>query len=92
MRVTTDQAPASEGDIFVGPQNGPVQNGPMILDPRRAGLVPAIPVSDASYANDLRVQDLHGQPVLTWWQGCRERGIGRGADVIVTAPTGASPP
>ena len=84
VQVTTDQAPASEGDIFVGPQNGPVQNGPMILD-QHGGLVWFLPspVSDASYANDLRVQDLHGEPVLTWWHGCRESGIGRGAGMIV---------
>jgi hypothetical protein len=84
VRVTTDQAPSSEGDIFVGPQNGPVQNGPMILDPH-GGLIWFLPsaVSKGRYANDFRVQDLHGRPVLTWWQGCRNSGIGLGSGVIV---------
>ena len=82
--VTTDSAPTSSGDIFLGPQNGPVQNGPMILDPH-GGLVwfLPIPVSREMYANNLQVEDLGGQPVLTWWEGCRaSAGIGRGVDVI----------
>ena len=82
--VTTDAAPASSGDIFLGPQNGPFQNGPMILDPhgRLVWFLP-IPLARQMYANNLQVEDLGGQPVLTWWQGCRaNEGIGRGEDVI----------
>lgn len=32
VTVTQNRAPAGEGDIFVAPQFGPAQNGPMILD------------------------------------------------------------
>ena len=37
------------------------------------------------FVNDFRVQDLYGQPVLTWWQGVRNTGLGesRGVGVIV---------
>lgn len=83
--VTADRAPVSNGDIFLGPQNGPVQNGPMILGPhgKLVWFMP-IPVSRNIYANDVRVADLQGQQVLTWWQGCRASlGIGRGDDIIV---------
>jgi hypothetical protein len=84
VSVSADEAPASEGDIFVGPQNGPVQNGPMILD-HHGGLIWFLPspISDATYSNDFRVEDLHGEPVLSWWHGCRNAGIGRGAGAIV---------
>ena len=33
ITVTRNSAPASNGDIFLTPQFGPTQNGPMILDP-----------------------------------------------------------
>lgn len=32
--VTENRAPATEGDMFVAPQFGPRQDGPMILDPQ----------------------------------------------------------
>jgi hypothetical protein len=84
--VTTDTAPMDEGDIFVAPQNGPVQDGPMILDPRgRLVWFSPYPVARNVFVNDFRVQDLYGQPVLTWWQGFRDAGFGqsRGIGVIL---------
>lgn len=72
------------GDIFLGPQVGPVQDGPMIVDP--AGhLVWFSPVPAGSEANNVSVQRYHGQPVLTWWQGYLDlrHGVGTGHDVIV---------
>ena len=71
------------GDIFVAPQDGPVQDGPMILGPQ-GNLIwfhPS-PVGSALLTTDFRVQRLHGQPVLTWWQGSQNRGSGRGVGVI----------
>jgi hypothetical protein len=85
VTVTQGAAPASEGDIFLAPQTGPVQDGPMIVDPH-GGLVWFLPypVSKNVYANDFGVQNLHGQRVLTWWQGFRntEFGQSRGVGVI----------
>jgi hypothetical protein len=53
----------------------------MLLDP--AGrLVWFYPVPRNQAATDFRVQDLGGQPVLTWWQGSENNGSGRGVDVI----------
>jgi len=83
LTVTNNHAPASLGDIFVAPQWGPAQNGPMILDPQ-GNLVWFLPypVSKNTLITDFRVQNLHGQPVLTWWQGNTNSGHGRGEGVI----------
>jgi Arylsulfotransferase (ASST) len=82
--VSRNSAPASEGDIFVAPQFGPAQNGPMILD-SSGQLVwfSPIPVSQKTLVTDFRVQQLYGQPVLTWWQGYTNHGTGVGEGVIL---------
>gem|GEM_PF-115863 len=81
--VSTDAAPASQGDIFVAPQFGPAQNGPMILDPRgRLIWFDPFPVSKNMLVTDFREQTYQGQPVLTWWQGYTNHGSGRGEGVI----------
>ncbi|HJS94987.1 MAG TPA: arylsulfotransferase family protein [Solirubrobacteraceae bacterium] len=69
-------------DIFLTPMRGPVQWGPMIVDP--AGhLVWFLPLSGSEEeAANLRVQQYQGQPVLTWWQGFQNAGLGKGEDVI----------
>ncbi len=77
-KATSQDGP---GDVFLGPQAGPVQNGPMIVD-SRGNLVwfKALPTS--TQADDFRVQTLGGRQVLTWWQGQMGAGIGFGDDVI----------
>lgn len=77
----TDPDPAAGGDIFLTPQQGPSQNGAMILDPS-GGLVWFAPVPPGDMAANLRVQHYQGRPVLTWWQGYSGAGIGAGEDVI----------
>lgn len=83
LSVASDEAPASEGELFVAPQNGPDQNGPMILDPR-GNLVWFLPypVSSRTLVTDFREQTYLDQPVLTWWQGYTNMGSGRGEGVI----------
>jgi hypothetical protein len=84
MTVGRDAAPASEGDIFLAPQNGPVQNGPMILDPQgRLVWFQPFPIQTNTLITDFRVQNLYGQQVLTWWQGNTANGQGRGTGVIL---------
>jgi hypothetical protein len=83
--VTVERGLKAQGsrDIFVAPQDGPVQDGPMILGPQ-GNLIwfhPS-PVGSALLTTDFRVQRLRGQPVLTWWQGNQNRGSGRGVGVI----------
>jgi Arylsulfotransferase (ASST) len=79
--ITTPSTDPSEGEIFLTPQQGPVQNGPMIIAPN-GGLIWFDPVPKGEMAADLRVQRYHGRPVLTWWQGTSGAGLGFGEDVI----------
>jgi outer membrane protein assembly factor BamB len=82
LAVDNVSAP-DEGDIFVASQDGPVQDGPMIVDARGSLIwFRPYPVSDKVLVTDFRVQDLYGQPVLTWWQGNMSQGSGRGEGVI----------
>ncbi|MDQ6607872.1 MAG: arylsulfotransferase family protein [Actinomycetota bacterium] len=83
LTVTQNSAPASPGDIFVAPQFGPTQDGPMILD-RLGRLVwfHPTPIGSRLLSTDFRVQSLFGQPVLTWWQGHTVSGSGSGAGYI----------
>ncbi len=72
---------AAPGDLFLAPQYGPLQDGPMIVGPG-GGLIWFDPLSGDDSASDFRVQTYHGQPVLTWWQGDMTGGAGVGEDVI----------
>jgi Arylsulfotransferase (ASST) len=83
ITVTHDTAPPSAGDIFVAPRDGPLQNGPLILDPhgKVVWFLP-YPVSEKLAVTNFRVQNLSGQPVLTWWVGNTDAGYGRGEGVI----------
>jgi hypothetical protein len=83
VTVSKSSAPASEGDIFVAPQFGPSQNGPMILDPQ-GNVLWFLPyaVSRKLLITDFRVQTYGTQPVLTWFQGFTNHGSGVGEGVI----------
>ena len=72
---------AYNGDIFLTPQYGPLQNGPMLLDPS-GRMIWFQPLPPNQLAADFRVQQLGSQPVLTWWQGFTNNGSGRGEGVI----------
>jgi Arylsulfotransferase (ASST) len=92
FRSRTDLAPpavkllrssprAEPEDFFVAPQFGPVENGPEILDPS-GNLIWFYRVPHGDVAADFRTQQYQGRPVLTWWQGYTNAGIGVGQDVI----------
>jgi Arylsulfotransferase (ASST) len=77
-----DPAPGPDGDdIFLTPQQGPTQNGAMILS-KDGTLLWFQPVPQGDMAADLQVQNYEGQHVLTWWQGYSGAGVGAGEDVI----------
>lgn len=84
VQVIRNRTPDSDGDIFVAPQFGPVQNGPMILDPH-GNLVWFDPsaIGSNTLVTDFRVQSLFGHKVLTWWQGGTNAGTGNGFGVIL---------
>ena len=77
-----DPAPGPDGDdIFLTPQQGPTQNGAMILD-KEGTLIWFQPVPQGDMAANLQVQNYEGQQVLTWWQGFSGAGVGAGEDVV----------
>jgi len=81
VEVTKRTAQAAPSDIFLTPQHGPVQSGPMILDPT-GELVWFHPLPQGTVAADLQVQSYRGRSVLTWWQGYEGAGVGVGEDIV----------
>jgi Arylsulfotransferase (ASST) len=81
VEVTRQSGNVAPGDIFITPQQGPTQNGVMILNGQGA-LVWFQPIKPPDIAADLRVQQYQGKPVLTWWQGYSGAGVGAGEDEI----------
>lgn len=82
--VTMDRPGGDPGDerIFLGPEEGPVQSGAMILDPD-GKLVYFRPVPKGQVVTDFRVQRYLGRPVLTYFEGYIGSGAGNGEDHIV---------
>jgi len=81
ITINKRSSAAYGGDIFLTPQYGPVQDGPMILD-ASGNTIWFQPLPANQLATDFRVQTLNGQPVMTWWQGYTNNGSGRGEGVI----------
>ena len=83
VEITKDDPdPGPDGDdIFLTPQQGPAQNGVMILN-KQGTLLWFQPVPQGDMAANLQVQGYEGQRVLTWWQGYSGAGVGAGEDVI----------
>jgi hypothetical protein len=82
VRKKASRSVAAGGDLFVAPQYGPIQNGPMIIGPY-GGLIWYQPVPHNDTATDFNVQSYQGKPVLTWWQGnVSAAGTGNGVDEI----------
>ena len=72
----------SAGDMFAAPYAGPGPSGPMIFE-ESGNLVWFHPLAKGVEATNLQVQQLGGQPVLTWWQGhIPPQGFGQGEEII----------
>jgi Arylsulfotransferase (ASST) len=69
------------GYVFAAPSSGPGQNGAMIFDDT-GGLVWFHPVTNKA-VTDFKAQQLHGKPVLTWWEGKDVNGLGDGEWVVL---------
>lgn len=82
VNVTKHSGSSTAGDIFLAPQQGPLQNGPMIVD-QNGQLIWFKALPDKTEATDFRVQTYEGKPVLTWWQGYLGAGAGVGEGVIL---------
>src|SRR5262249_13765196 len=81
VSVLRHRSGTAPGLVFMAPSAGPGQRGAMILD--GAGhLVWFHPVVN-KVVTDFKVQQLHGDPVLTWWEGKSVNGLGVGEWVVV---------
>ena len=71
----------SDRYLFLSPSSGPGQRGVLIADDK--GDVVWFKPTTPNTAMNFRTALFEGKPVLTWWEGKAERGIGRGVHVIV---------
>jgi len=72
----------SAGDMFAAPYAGPGPSGPMIFE-ESGNLVWFHQLAKGVESTNLQVQQLGGQPVLTWWQGrIPPQGFGQGEEII----------
>jgi hypothetical protein len=71
----------ADGHLFVAPSAGPGQRGVLILD--NIGDVVWFHPTTPNTAMNFRTGRYTGKPVLTWWEGKAERGLGRGTHVIL---------
>ena len=73
VKVNQQSSHTSPGDLFIAPANGPVQTGPMIVNPH-GHLVWFKPLHGEAWASGFTTQVYRGRWVLTWWQGCNDGG------------------
>ncbi len=83
LSVTTRAGTLAPGLIFLTPANGANQDGPTIIDD--TGELVWMRPDTGGNATNLRVATYLGAPVLTWWQGMNNAGIGSGEHVVVDA-------
>ena len=81
MKIATPARDTAPGYVFLAPKRRVAQAGPMILDD--AGELVWFHPLDTEGVTDFRAQRYDGRPVLTWWRGKSELGVGDGHYVIV---------
>jgi hypothetical protein len=83
VRVTTSVPGAtSPGDIFLTTNSGRGQNGAMITD-GSGQLVWFKPAAKGNSATNLQVSSYEGKPVLAYWEGHIDLGVGFGSDYLL---------
>ena len=81
VRINRRAGATQPGYIFLAPfsiKGSPRPDGPLITDDR-GDLVWFKPVRRGTAVTDLKVQELDGRPVITWWEGRFAIGWGYGA-------------
>jgi Arylsulfotransferase (ASST) len=71
------------GYVFIAPSSGAGQRGTLILD--NEGQVVWFRPTTPNTAMNFRPATYRGAPVLVWWEGKTEHGLGRGEHVILDA-------
>jgi hypothetical protein len=84
VTVATSSPAAAPGDIFLTTNVGRGQNGAMIVD-GRGRLVWFQAAAEGNSMTNLQVASYEGRPVLTFWQGHIDLGVGFGSDEILGA-------
>jgi hypothetical protein len=69
------------GHLFLAPSSGPGQRGVLIAD--ETGEPVWFHPTTPQTAMNFRTGVFHGKPVLTWWEGKAESGLGTGTHVIL---------
>jgi hypothetical protein len=80
LRVTTPARGTAPGLLFLAPKRNVAQAGPLIVDD--SGEVVWFHPLDTKGVADFKVQRYDGRPVLTWWRGRADKGVGDGWYVI----------
>ncbi len=80
VSVGTPARDVAPGYIFLTPNNGAGADGPTIID--NTGELIWMRPDTGQHATDFRVAQYLGRPVLTWWEGTTNGGIGSGECVI----------
>lgn len=81
ITVLRNTGAAAPGLLFLAPNSGPGQRGCLIVD-ERGEPVWFHPTTPATAMN-LRSAVYRGKPVLTWWEGKTQHGLGAGTHVIM---------
>jgi hypothetical protein len=82
VHVNVASPAAAPGDIFLTTNSGRGQNGAMILD-GSGRLVWFKPAAKGNSVTNLQVSSYEGKPVLAYWQGHIDLGVGFGSDQLL---------
>lgn len=86
VQVRTVLPDAGPGYVLLAPATGPSQLGPLIVDATGEPVwFRPLPTFGRLVAQNFRVQEYRGEPVLTWWEGTYANGFGQGTYRILDA-------
>ena len=81
VSVLRNEPGTAPGLLFITPVSGPGGRGPLIVD--NTGDIVYFHTTRPVVATNFRVAIYQKQPVLTWWEGRSQTGLGVGGHVIV---------
>lgn len=84
VRVTANSPAAAPGEIFLTTNSGRGQNGALIVNGGGA-LVWFKPAAKGNSMTNLQVTSYEGKPVLAYWEGHIDLGVGFGSDTLLGA-------
>jgi hypothetical protein len=82
VRITASSPTAAPGDIFLTTNSGRGQNGALIINGGGA-LVWFKPAATGNSMTNLQVTSYEGKPVLAYWEGHIDLGVGFGSDTLL---------